>query len=521
MKVTKCSSNSYKISSNGLSLVLTIELHEGKLDLEGIILNKNNLSFGSSFSIGNLVDIDKRFRAYEIEDVYKDIQYMIEKQNFIINSLEKNNLNFSYNLGNQIIILPLSSSREKETQSFSLSTNLKTTDTELQEENERLNELVISLQKKNKELEQIIKSFSPKSPKLSKSSKIPKEKPSEESLKGKKVKQNIKDVELVETETPIRSSKSMKMPSPRKMIKKEVQTKNTLTKMTLEIIKKDHSNIVNALCFLKDGRFATCSDDDKIKVFDPNTYECTLTLVGHSSSINYISTLENGLIVSGSSDDQIKIWEISETEYKCLKTLKGHTRGVLKVIKLSKNRICSCSDDKTIKIWSSTTYECIKTLYGHTDYIWSVIELKNKKYIVSGNGESDNTLRFWNNETYENEREINNVKCCGSNSLIELTNGKIVVGGSKIISVVNSTTFKVEKYIEIQEEGNIWSLIELSDFKILFGLSNGKIFHCSLKESKILGWKEDAHTKGVKGMCILKNDRLISFSEDKLIKIWK
>ena len=101
--------------------------------------------------------------------------------------------------------------------------------------------------------------------------------------------------------------------------------------------------------------------------------------------------LTDGRIVSGSSDQTLKVWD--PISGRCLVTLRGHTSSVLCVIQLTDGRLMSGSSDKSIKIWDTILGSCMMTLEGHTHGVFCVTQLTDGR-IVSGGG--DNTLRIWN-----------------------------------------------------------------------------------------------------------------------------
>ena len=76
-------------------------------------------------------------------------------------------------------------------------------------------------------------------------------------------------------------------------------------------------------------------------------YKSKITLSGHTGGINSIIQLKNGKIASGSGDNSIKIWDLSTNT--CESTLTGHTENVMAVIELQDGRLVSSSWDKTIK----------------------------------------------------------------------------------------------------------------------------------------------------------------------------
>ena len=103
---------------------------------------------------------------------------------------------------------------------------------------------------------------------------------------------------------------------------------------------------VKSLLHLKDGRIASCSNDNKIRIYDPsNDYHCVQVIERHSEGITSICQLDDGTIVSCSWDKSIMIGDYTINNV--------HDNIIWKLITLPNNRIASCSNDETIKIWKS------------------------------------------------------------------------------------------------------------------------------------------------------------------------
>ena len=108
----------------------------------------------------------------------------------------------------------------------------------------------------------------------------------------------------------------------------------------------EHSDAVYSLLLLNDGRVASCSDDNTIRIYDPsNDYHCDTVIKRHSNRISSICQVDDGTIVSCSRDGTIIIGD-----YTIYDTPKA---SINKVITMTNNRIASCSEDRTIKIWKS------------------------------------------------------------------------------------------------------------------------------------------------------------------------
>ena len=157
---------------------------------------------------------------------------------------------------------------------------------------------------------------------------------------------------------------------------------------------------VKSLLLLKDGRIASCSDNNKIMIFDPsNDYHCDQVIERHSKGITSICQLDDGTIVSCSNEGSLMIGSYTIN--------KAHDYHIFKVVTLPNNRIASGSFDTTIKIWmSNPPYSDIpiKVLKGHRLFITSILYIKERDIMISG--AYDRTIRLWNMSTYQCDRVI-------------------------------------------------------------------------------------------------------------------
>ena len=91
-----------------------------------------------------------------------------------------------------------------------------------------------------------------------------------------------------------------------------------------------------------------------------NYFELFHTLKGHSDSVNLVIQLKDGRLASASRDTTIKIWDLKTGE--AAQTLKGHSVFIGEVIQLKDGTLASASLDNTIKIWDLNTGEAVQTL---------------------------------------------------------------------------------------------------------------------------------------------------------------
>ncbi|KAH8900609.1 hypothetical protein GQ53DRAFT_863078 [Thozetella sp. PMI_491] len=129
-----------------------------------------------------------------------------------------------------------------------------------------------------------------------------------------------------------------------------------------------HSNDwVCLVAWSNDGRLASGSEDKTIKIWDPTTGYCIVTLEGHSGRVCSVAWSNDGRLASGSDDKTIKIWD--PTTGHCIATLEGHSGWVGSIAWTNDGRLASGSNDKTVKLWDPTTGYCIATLEGYSNAI--------------------------------------------------------------------------------------------------------------------------------------------------------
>lgn len=293
-----------------------------------------------------------------------------------------------------------------------------------------------------------------------------------------------------------------------------------LTKIKLIKTINAHSSYVFSICLLKDNRLASCSGDSTIKIFNLKDFKCDLTLFGHTNNVLYIDEIEDSILGSCSDDKTVRIWKIEGKSYKCLQKMNYHKNSVFKIIKLSNGRFGTCSADQIINIYKAQyPFELEISLKGHTSYVFNIIELKNNYFIVSGSGYQDGTIRFWNSISYKCEKIIPGIFCSSRNSLIEVENDKLIVGGYNSINVVNCIEMKLEKQISFSNT-TFWSLLENKNGTVLCGVQK-KIFIIDSNTFKIIGQKMSVHKEEVYSLLFLNHEQLVTCSGDFTIKIWK
>ena len=75
-----------------------------------------------------------------------------------------------------------------------------------------------------------------------------------------------------------------------------------------------HSAAVTALAVLGDGRLASGSDDNSIRLWDSASGVCERVFEGHQGWVNALAVLGDGRLTSGSCDNTIRLWDPNQPD---------------------------------------------------------------------------------------------------------------------------------------------------------------------------------------------------------------
>ena len=117
------------------------------------------------------------------------------------------------------------------------------------------------------------------------------------------------------------------------------------------------------------------------------------SLLAHARPASFVLFSNDGKrLFSGGSDNMVQVWELQTGEQEL--TLLGHTYGV-KCGALSQNGkvLVTGSWDQTVRIWDVNAGDSKKPLRGHTDAVDAIALSPDENIIASGG--SDRVFRFW------------------------------------------------------------------------------------------------------------------------------
>ena len=280
-----------------------------------------------------------------------------------------------------------------------------------------------------------------------------------------------------------------------------------------------HTNYINQIILLQDGRFASSSSDNSIIIYNKENYSIQLQIQNLISCVYNIFQSNNGYIFALISNGTISIFKlISLNSYQNIQNIKAHNYSVRKIIELKNGRYISCSFDKTIKIWKFNNNELLlDKIINQDNEISNIIEIEENEIISIPNGNS--SIIFWNINQLKIISQINQIECTYCwNNLIKLLNKIIIVGGIKFIYLINN--HNLIKKIEINSE--CYSICFLNDGSILTGHKNGYIKQWNLNNNElILSGEKKVHNKEIRVISQIKIDLILSGSNDEKINIYK
>lgn len=165
-----------------------------------------------------------------------------------------------------------------------------------------------------------------------------------------------------------------------------------------------HTEGVESAVFSQNGKLvATCSWDNKAKIWDVKHGALLADLTGHKAKINSVSFSNDGKkILTASDDGTAKIWD-SRTGV-LLRDLIGHTASV-KSAKFSPNQktVLTASLDGTATVWDNETDSILMDIQAHVNIDERLIGINSASFsndgekIITASG--DGTVKIWNVST--------------------------------------------------------------------------------------------------------------------------
>ncbi|WP_024508632.1 c-type cytochrome [Bradyrhizobium sp. ARR65] len=248
-----------------------------------------------------------------------------------------------------------------------------------------------------------------------------------------------------------------------------------------EQVLRFHSDAVNAVALLKDGRMATAGADARIAIWTAGRQQPDQIFEGHRAPIVSLAVSPDGAkLASASWDHTVRLWSLDGSAQQ---VLEGHSQNVNGVAFAPDGRsLVSVGYDLALRIWPLTG--------GPPDVVTLPSPLNAVAIAPDGEiatGGADGRLRFLTKEG----REIGEAQA-GSTPIVALAispDGTLIaaaeIGGA--VAVIDRKTRRVERTL-LGPGSPVWSLAFLLDnASLLTGCADGRIRHWNARTGNPIG----------------------------------
>ena len=277
---------------------------------------------------------------------------------------------------------------------------------------------------------------------------------------------------------------------------------------------------VYSISIFPSGKFISVSNESIIHIYDSFFNIIQKIENAHEKSIIYVDVKDENNFVTCSVDKNIKTWIKENNKFTLNKIiLNAHNDIIRKVLYFSNGNLISCSSDCSIKIWKQfkDNYYNIK-IFNHNEQINSILLLENKNIFISS---GEDGTKIWDLKNYECIF-YNKETFCGSwNGICIIDDDKIIVQGknTKCLKVISINDKKIIH--EIYNSINVWGLFFIKEKDLILVGGNSKDILIYYKDNyQLIKRIENAHNKDINGFIQLNNGSILSYSDDRQIKLW-
>ena len=283
---------------------------------------------------------------------------------------------------------------------------------------------------------------------------------------------------------------------------------------------KYHKQSIMCSTILNDGRFATCSNDKSIIIYNNKTFKPDQIIKEHYDNVNYILKLNSGLLASSSNDGTIKIYNIKKNNYEVVQTLKYHANCINKIIELNNDKLACCSKCYSIIIYSKDKND--KYIKDFTIFNRCTCIIKTKENEICFNDENKKQLNFYDLFEKKNINEICNLIIYGNNCFNMITKDLLLVTEYEKLYIINVNQYNLVRIINVPDSSYIHISCLINKNIVLTGEMNGNIKQWKIEGDnlKLISTKEKAHDYTILSLIKLGDGHIISGSADGIIKIW-
>jgi hypothetical protein len=281
-----------------------------------------------------------------------------------------------------------------------------------------------------------------------------------------------------------------------------------------------HTGSVDKIVLLTDGRLATASRDQTVKIWNLSTAEAEASFE-HRSQVRTVIPLPEEQLISAESDGKLRIWDIrTRKEQRVFQEIDGLIENV---IPIGDGKIVGSWSQGEITVWDIATGRISKTLKVDDRWILKMALLRDGRLAT---GDQDGAIRIWNLTSGQPEVVVRP----GKQSSNDITGFELLKDGRLAYSTANGTEVTIWDSASGQKETVAparrykWAqlLSVLEDGRLAILDSNGDImlWHPTTRKGDVVLNVEDEEW-AISTLIQLPDGRLAMGTGSGPIKLWK
>jgi len=231
------------------------------------------------------------------------------------------------------------------------------------------------------------------------------------------------------------------------------------------------------LCLdLNDNNFVTGARDEKVKLWDLNTYTCLQTFTGHTDNI-WAVNFYNDIIISAGSDLNIKLWD--KNSNSAIHTINNNSNRGISYLDVNDNKVYVSSADGIINVYDIRTYNLVMSLQDTNQSLYG-FDIKHNNLVCGG----DNIMLWYDTNTFKLKQKIDSN--IGDIYGVKIMNNKIITCGNKTHQyvriwdydqdILRDSKFKAMRNIpDIASHNDIVRGVYADDYRMITWAADSKI----------------------------------------------
>ena len=131
-------------------------------------------------------------------------------------------------------------------------------------------------------------------------------------------------------------------------------------------------------------------------------------------------------------------------------------------------------------------------------------------------------LKIWDIHSYKLLKIVENIHCSNVNCMLQLEDGRIVVGGDSLLNIINTVTYQVDLMIENDSLGTFLCIFQIGNH-LLIGSVNKKLYLFDIEKKKKFNTSDliKYNTINTNNVLKLVDGTLITSTYEGTISLWK